>query len=83
MNASARYVRRAKFVTLYRIRPYNLGWCHLVNFAVCLLIKIINVIELNFILLGYIYTFDNVSETSVKSLYVNSIHNVIITHVGH
>ena len=30
---------------------------------------------------GCIYTFDSVSETSVKSLYVNSVHNVIIVWI--
>ena len=45
-------VRRVKCITLYRIQPRNYGWCHLVNVAVCLLIKILNFIELNFILVA-------------------------------
>ena len=48
------------------------------NFAVCLFIKIINVIEFYF---GYICNFDSVNETSVNEFIVNSIHNVTIVWI--
>ena len=48
------------------------------NFAVGLLIKIMNFIEFYFILV----TFDSVSETSVSGeVIVNSVHSVIIVWI--
>ena len=75
MKASAQYVRLVNM--LYRI----VFGVHLVSLGECCCMFTYQNNEFNFILFFVCICTDGVSETSVNSLYVNRVHNVIIVWI--